>query len=61
VELLESHPGKQLTIFDLPEITKQAFLHSLTTSDITYGFMAIGISQFRMMILPQLSSQTGQV
>jgi len=72
---LKSHPGKNFfTIFDLVEIKKQAFHHLLTPSNINMDLWKpefhhtfqiyiyiYAHARTKMIILPQHSSQTGQV
>jgi hypothetical protein len=42
---LRSHPGKNLTVIDLPDIIKQTFILSVISSNIS-GFMTTRISEF---------------
>ena len=43
---LKSHPGKPVTMYDIPEIAKQALLLAATPGNIQKGFLVTGIAPF---------------
>jgi hypothetical protein len=47
---MKNHPGKRLTIYDLPSIAKQALSAAATPRNILSGFNCTGISPFNREI-----------
>ena len=43
---MRSHPGKAITIYDIPEFVSHAQLHGLTAQNIVSGFQRTGIYPF---------------
>ncbi|KAJ8927163.1 hypothetical protein NQ314_020436 [Rhamnusium bicolor] len=44
-----NHPGRMVTIYDIPSLTKSAFFESFALKNITPGFQKFGIWPFNRM------------
>ena len=50
---MRSHPGRTVTISEIPELVNQAFLSAMSPTNITSGFRATGIFPFNRDIFPE--------
>jgi hypothetical protein len=55
---MKNHPGKRLTIYDLPSIAKQALSAAATPRNILSGFNCTGISPFNREIFTDAAPST---
>jgi hypothetical protein len=47
----KSHPGKTMTIYDIPSIVNQQLPNALTPKNIKYGFLVRGIWAFNIDVI----------
>ena len=52
---MRSHPGKAITIYDIPEFVSHAQLHGLTAQNIVSGFQRTGIYSFNQDVFCETS------
>lgn len=50
---MRSHPRRTVSIYEVPELVKQAFLSAMSPTNITSGFRATGIFPFNRDIFPE--------
>lgn len=50
---MRSHPGRTVSIYEVSELVKQAFLSAMSPTNITSGFRATGIYPFNRDIFPE--------
>lgn len=51
---MRNHPGERMTIYDLPELVKCAFLSAVTASNIVAGFVCTGIVPFNDQVFQEI-------
>ena len=49
---MRTHPGRTVSIYEVAELVKQAFMPAMTPTNITSGFRATGIFPFNRSIFP---------
>ena len=49
---MRTHPGRTVSIYEVAELVKQAFMPAMTPTNITSGFRATGIFPFNRNIFP---------
>ncbi len=49
---MRTHPGRTVSIYEVAELVKQAFMSAMTPTNITSGFRATGIYPYNRDIFP---------
>ncbi|KAB0790215.1 hypothetical protein PPYR_15448, partial [Photinus pyralis] len=58
---MATHPGKQITIYDIPQLSKQPFLLSFIPKNITKAFEATGLWPLNELVFTEADFQSSYV